>query len=308
MNYPRLFRRVYAEPLCISRASWASIHAVLLPRIAGTVAEGAPPPIAGINRRPALAPSRMSAQACRASSVGAPMDEENAEPNAAWTLAAPGVACVPLYGVLGKNISLMEAMCGGVDVGTVSAAITACNADPRVLAIVLDIASPGGSVTGIPELAQQVAQSVKPVYAFTDDECCSAAYWVASQTRGGIYATPSSMIGSIGVYLALLDQCVAMELQGLKLELFVAGAHKGLGLPGRPLSDEDRALLQGGVDKIYAWFSSQVQATRPGVASASMQGQVFDGQDAAAAGLVDFVVTGWHEMIDAVAEISRGGL
>jgi len=105
-----------------------------------------------------------------------------------------------------------------------------------------------------------------------------------------VYATPSSSVGSIGVYLALLDRSEEMKQRGVALKLFKAGDHKGMGLPGNPLTEADETLLQGEVDKVYKMFTTAVSARRPKVEKSTMQGQVFMGVDSKSRGLIDATV------------------
>ncbi len=138
---------------------------------------------------------------------------------------------------------------------------------------------------------------MKPVVAFSDAMIASAAYWIASQA-GEVYVTPSSSIGSIGTYLAWLDETVKMQVEGLKLELFAEGKHKGMGLPGRPLTMDDRQLLQSRVKQINDNFQSTVRRTRPDVGDETMQGQTFTGEDAEKNGLADGLVNDFDEFLD----------
>jgi signal peptide peptidase SppA len=155
--------------------------------------------------------------------------------------------------------------------------------------VVLWFRSPGGITTGIPEAAAALRQSSKQVVAFTDDLCASAAYWLAAQCAG-IHSTGTARLGSIGVYIAFYDFCGYLEQQGIKLELFKAGLHKAMGVPGNPLSEQDSGLLQARVDDSYRRFCEEVTMNRE-IDKASMQGQTFEGEDAKRAHLTDKL---WH--------------
>lgn len=208
------------------------------------------------------------------------------------------VTVIPVWGIIGKNLSSLETMCGGCDVNAVQNAIEEAVEDGNCDCILLAFDSPGGVVTGVPELAAFIrnACSEKPIYAFTDGQCCSAAYWLASATQG-IFCTPSADVGSIGVYVALVDETDAWQKDGYKLELMKAGEFKAMGMPGKHLTDDERALIQAGVDKIYGMFTADVIKGRGEVATATMQGQTFMGDDAAAANLVDEVVSGIEAVV-----------
>ena len=112
-----------------------------------------------------------------------------------------------------------------------------------------------------------------------------------------IYITESASVGSIGVYLALLDRSEAMKARGDKLQLFKAGKFKAMGFPGTTLTEEESAMLQATVDKAYTKFTSAVTSSRPGVQSAAMQGQMFTGSDARDAKLVDALVLSFASLV-----------
>lgn len=215
------------------------------------------------------------------------MDGEDDEPRPEMTRIG-SIAVIPIYGIIGKRLSSMAIDCGGCDIDAVSEWLDQAVADPRVEVIVLDIDSPGGAVTGVPEVAARVkaAGEKKLTVAFTETQACSAAYWIGSQCHRFIMAE-SADVGSIGVYIALMDVSGNWAQEGYKLELIKAGKYKAAGISGSSLSDEQRALLQADVDTIYSQFTGAVKAARPGVTDETCQGQTFMGSAALTAGLVD---------------------
>ena len=138
----------------------------------------------------------------------------------------------------------------------------------------------------------------KPVFAFTDSQMCSGAYWLASQCRS-IIATPSADIGSIGVYCALVDESRALEMEGIKVNAVSAGGFKLAGAPFKPLTDDERAMFQAGVDKIYSRFTSAV-TTKRAVDIQAVQAKVLDGEEAVAAHLADGLVNDLDQFLSLV--------
>ncbi len=206
-------------------------------------------------------------------------------------VSSDGIATIPVRGVVGKGLAEWEKqLLGMTDVDEVQDLIAAAGNDAGVRGVVLDVASPGGVVTGVPELATAVAdlRRRKPVLAWTEDMACSAAYWIASQATG-VYATPSACVGSVGVYCVLYDTSEAYAGMGVRPVLVKAGQHKAIGVSGLPISEEDAALVGEGVQHIYGLFTDAVRSTRP-VSDGTMQGQDYFGIPAKAAGLVDEVV------------------
>jgi signal peptide peptidase SppA len=217
-----------------------------------------------------------------------------------FSMVAPGIACVELCGIIGKNLSSLEMDCGGCDIGQVESDLRLALAAPGVSSVILHIESPGGAVPGVGEFAAKIeslsAAAGKLVWAFVDGRCCSAAYWIACGCYG-IIGTTSSDVGSIGVFMACVDESEAWAKEGYKLVLIKAGAFKGAGIPGSEISPEQITIWQADVDAIYATFSGFVSARRPAVTSDSMQGQVFFGARAQTAGLVDEMVPDLEAMI-----------
>lgn len=301
MNYPRIAARLYCQPLLVMREWFMSAHQVLLPRITGGAdssfesamldVQAATPTKGVTGRRAQRAMPKVDWE------TGRVLDDR------LYTFAKPGVAVVPVYGALGKNLSSFEESCGGgTDINPIAHALVQAAEDAEVEKIVLDIDSPGGEVTGIPELGARIRRieaGGKPVIAFSDATTASAAYWIASQA-GEFYATPSSRQGSIGVYSAWLDETLALEKAGFALELFTAGKHKAMGMPFRGLSDEERDMLQANVDGIYADFKAAVTANRPRVEDATMQGQMFRASEALDRGLIDGLVEDWETFVELV--------
>lgn len=231
-------------------------------------------------------------------------EPENAEDQGKLRMDG-NVAVIPINGVIGKHVGSLERMSGATDVDDITGQVQKAIADEAVAGILLDVNSPGGSVSGVPEASDIIAEAakMKPVVAYTDQLMASAAMWLAAGA-GAIYASKSAHVGSIGVYMAFLDSSRAYELAGLKMELIKAGTFKGMGMAGTSLSDDERALLQSEVDKVYCWFTDHVTEYR-NVPSSAMQGQTFYGSDAVGVGLIDRVGGYGDAMAEVKSMISR---
>lgn len=213
-----------------------------------------------------------------------------------------GFAIIPVGGMMGRKLSGLEKGAGAVDSDDVIAELREANENPDVRWVLLDIDSPGGLVNGTPEVAQAVKDSGKPVFAYTAGMMASAAYWLGSSARK-IYATRSADVGSIGVYVPFFDQTGMLNGMGIEVELFKSGRFKGMGFPGVPLTDEQRAQIQSEVDRIAGWFYSVVRENRAGsVDDETMQGQTFLADDALLLGLIDDIVTDREHAIQTIEE------
>lgn len=218
-------------------------------------------------------------------------------------VAEDGTGVIPIAGVIGKNLTPIEKMTGAVDVTDVSNSIDNMMADPQVRRIAFQVSSPGGTVTGVEELANKVRNINKPTMAYTDTEMASAAYWIGS-AADKVVASPSSTIGSIGVYMTVADMTEMAKAQGIKMVVIKSGKFKGAGIPGTSLSEEQVTNLQEGVDAIHADFKAAVLQTRKLVNAADMEGQVFSGKQAAAKGLVTGLADSFSEAVQMWADNS----
>lgn len=217
----------------------------------------------------------------------------------------PPYAIVPIKGVIGKDLAEIEKYCGCCDVHDVEEMLEECERDTQIECVILMVDSPGGCSTGVPELANMVKFFPKKVISFTSGECCSAAYWVASQASE-FYATPSSTVGSIGVYIAYPDCSKAYDMEGVKIDVIKSGAYKGAGIPGTSLDQNQRKMLQQEVDDLHADFKNAVKMVRSFVEDSSMEGQCFSGKRGAEAGLVTSLTNGFDALMESLdADIQK---
>lgn len=201
-----------------------------------------------------------------------------------------GVAHIPIGGPIGFKLGKFEKGAGAVDVQDVMDDLDEAEDDDKVRGILLDIDSPGGMVSGTPELADRILAVDKPIFAFTSGMMASAAYWIgASADR--VFATRSADVGSIGVYCPFLDSSERLKQEGLKVEVISSGIYKGIGVPGTALTADHREFLQERVNQIAMMFQQHVSDQRGGnVSVEDMRGQIFMGEDALRRGLIDEIV------------------
>lgn len=212
------------------------------------------------------------------------------------TPTANGVAVIPVYGVIAQRMSMFDDISGGTSCEAISKSLKAALADETVGTIVLDIDSPGGTVTGVPELAAEIyaARGKKPIIGVANGMAASAAYWIASAC-GKIVVTPSGEVGSIGVYTSHQDVSAMLEKEGVKITFIQAGKYKTDGNPYEPLSADAKADIQDGVDKFYGMFTRGVAGGRgvslEKVLSDFGQGRMLLAEDAVVVGMADEIAT-----------------
>lgn len=260
MRFQRIAQAIYYEPWLITPSAHASVRQLLESKLAGDEINLSD----FVNARPEIS-----------------LDEN-------------GIAHIHVVGVIGKGLSKIEKSCGNTGVEDLLSELQSAR-DQKARGLLLHVNSPGGTIAGIPEVADEIASLSKqiPISAFTDDMMASAAYWIASSANT-IWATRSSEIGSIGVYIPWIDAAGAWEKEGLKADPITntGGDLKAIGF-APSLTDVQRQYLQESVDETFAAFKNHVLKSRARngktISNDSMRGQTFSGIKAMDVGLVDYV-------------------
>jgi len=209
--------------------------------------------------------------------------------DAGFDVDRSGIALIEIEGQMTKG----ESSFGGASTVKIRRQVRAAMQDPDISGIFLLIDSPGGTVGGTAELADDVraARSVKPVRAFGDDLMASAAFWVGAQADI-VSASRTTEVGSIGTVAVLVDSSQAAEEAGIVVHVLSTGKFKGAGAMGAEVTDEHLAYFQGRVDAVNAHFLEAVMEGR-GVAMPIVEkwadGRVFLASEALSMGLIDRV-------------------
>lgn len=168
--------------------------------------------------------------------------------------------------------------------------------NPNVKAIVFNVDSPGGTVSGVPELAEEIfqARAIKPIIAVADVFAASAAYWLAA-AASKLYITPSGSVGSIGVFAMHIDQSKLLHDAGFKVTLISAGRYKVEGNSFQPLPEEAHAQIQKEVSSVYDDFVGAVAKFRGTDVDRALndfgQGRMIMAKEAVAANMADGIDT-----------------
>lgn len=207
------------------------------------------------------------------------------------------VAVLPMYGVIAQRANVEDISGPGVmSTSKFSQQLRMALADDSIGGILIDIDSPGGTVYGVGELADEIyqARSTKPVSAIANSLAASAAYWLGS-SAGEFYVSPGGEVGSIGVWSAHEDYSRYLEELGIKTTLISAGEFKTEGHPYGPLSPQALDFMQGRVNDYYGAFTRSVARNRgtdvANVRENMGKGRVYGATDARGAGMVDGIAT-----------------
>ncbi len=163
--------------------------------------------------------------------------------------------------------------------------------DKQIKAVVVRVNSPGGSATASDIILReiQLTQKKKPVIISMGNVAASGGYWIAT---GGehIFAQPNTITGSIGVFGILFNIQEIANNNGLSWDVVKTANLADLGTTTRPKTDQELAIYQKSVNRIYDLFIEKVAKSRnlskeevAGIA----QGRVWSGEEAKKIGLVD---------------------
>ena len=206
------------------------------------------------------------------------------------------IAVIEVEGLLANTRAGSGGLLGGGEENKVSLfrqQLDQAASDKRVKAVVLRINSPGGTVTASEVMYEMVLdfkrKTGKPVVAACQDVAASGGYYVAC-AADEIHATPTSIVGSIGVIFQTIDLSGAMAKLGIQAKPIVSGPNKDMGSPLNGLDPEEEAIMQGMVDELYAGFTGVVDRHRDVTdRTIAYDGRVFTGNGAKSIGLVDTI-------------------
>ncbi len=192
---------------------------------------------------------------------------------------------------------------------TISEAIRIARLDKNVKAIVLRVNSPGGSALASDVMWREVvlAKKAKPVVVSMGDVAASGGYYI-SCAADKIVADETTITGSIGVFGVIPNmQGFFNNKLGITFDDVKTNAHGDIMTVFRPLTAEEKDIIQIGVEKIYDDFITKVaegrKMTKEQVDSIG-QGRVWAGNDAKEIGLVD-EIGGLNKAIDIAKGLAK---
>jgi protease-4 len=197
------------------------------------------------------------------------------------------VAVIPLQGEIGYGSS--NTSDSFVTPEMIQNSIKQAESDNSVSSIVIDVNSPGGSPVASEEIMNSIKSSKKPVVVWISDVGASGAYLAAS-SADKIIASPSSMVGSIGVIMQITDLSKYYQANGINISSIKAGQYKDMGAEYKPLTTAERNMLQGMVNEDYEHFIDIVSSNRhldKNYTEGIAQGKIYTGIQAKNLKLVD---------------------
>jgi protease-4 len=204
------------------------------------------------------------------------------------------IAVIMLRGLISSSI---PGTVGDSMVEDMRAALQQARDDSRVKAIVLEIDSPGGEVTAADAIYNAVAKARarKPVVVYMDSLAASGGYYIAC---GGkfLMANETTITGSIGVIIQTLNYEQLLNKVGLATVVFKSGKFKDMLNGARPITPEERELVQSFVMKTYDKFLGIV-ATERNLPADLLRNTIADGRILSGRDALD------HKLVDGLGQI-----
>jgi protease-4 len=203
---------------------------------------------------------------------------------------------------------------GVADATGIVAELDQARRDKQVVAVILDLNTPGGEVTASDEIHRAVllCRREKPVVGCMRSLAASGGYYVAAGCDW-IVANRHTLTGSVGVIMHSLNYADFLARWGLKVETIKSGAMKDMMSGSRPPTDAERQYMESLIQETFQGFAAVVAEGRPGFATTEdvlaadfADGRVLTGVTAKEAGLVDQIGY-FDDAVDKAIELSGGG-
>lgn len=197
---------------------------------------------------------------------------------------------------VGGTIKPGESVPGAAGVGatgaaTIAAALEQVRTRDDIGALVVRVASPGGSVLGSDLIWRELVRTreAKPVVVSCGDVAASGGYYIALAGTP-VVAEAGTITGSIGVLAGKATLRGLYDRLGVRKELIGRGRHARLFSDYVPLDDNGRDRIRAQAEAFYGDFVAKVAAARhlsDEAAAAAAEGRVWTGRQALERGLVD---------------------
>lgn len=250
-NLPFLAQRLFNTPLAITPGKAEMVMAALADRFG----------IGTMFRANGGVTSFADGGSC--SEIGAGDEFSGPKDSARGYEIVRGVAVIPVQGTLVQKLGTMRPYSGMTGYDGIRANLSMALEDKAVKAIVLDIDSPGGEVSGCFDLTDAIkrARGDKPMWSILTESAYSAAYAIASATDK-IIVPRTGGTGSVGVICMHVDFSKALSAAGVSVTMIHYGDRKADGHSEIPLTKEALARFQADTDEMGELFVDTVARNR----------------------------------------------
>ncbi|MEP9409935.1 MAG: signal peptide peptidase SppA [Candidatus Brocadia sp.] len=203
------------------------------------------------------------------------------------------VAIIPIKGILSNESAEGIFIEKPSIVEVVKQQLEQATDDAHVKAILLEVDSPGGGITASDIIYNQIikfkAVTQKKVVVYMQDIAASGGYYISS-AADAIVAHPTTITGSIGVIMPLINVAELINRYGIKDNSIASGNLKEIGSPLKEMTADEAAILKGIIDEMYMQFVKVVSTGRNLDIEAVKKiadGRIYTGKQAIENGLVD---------------------
>lgn len=214
-----------------------------------------------------------------------------------------GTGVLQVQGFLAVGLTKFEKLTGASDMNDITDAIDEMLANPAVKRIAFEVDSPGGTVVGTPELADKMFGIPVPTMSYAKKLMASGAFYAGSQCDYCI-ASPSAIVGSIGVIEVDESYDEAFKTIGIKVEVFRSGKYKAPNIAGEGYTDEMRDMENATIRSMHEEFKQTVLRVRTMASRDDMEGQVFTGREAASKHLITGLASSFAEALAQFEQVS----
>lgn len=165
--------------------------------------------------------------------------------------------------------------------------------DTYVKAVLLEVDSPGGGITASDIIYNQImkfkADTEKKVIVYMQDVAASGGYYISS-AADAIVAHPTTITGSIGVIMPLINVAELINRYGIKDTSIASGDKKEIGSPLKQMTQEEAAILKDIIDEMHMQFVKVVSTGRKldvETVKKIADGRIYTGKQALEKGLID---------------------
>ncbi|KJV57088.1 peptidase S49 family protein [Orientia chuto str. Dubai] len=200
------------------------------------------------------------------------------------------VSVINLTGIIGKISNLKPCL----TLHALNSVIEKAFSFKKLAAVCLVVNSPGGSPVQSELIANRIIQLSDqkniPVYSFVEDVAASGGYWLACAGKK-IYASKSSIIGSIGVISSGFGLHEAISKLGIKRRVYTCGSNKSILDPFLPEKDSDIKIIKNLQQQVHNHFINYVKSRRGNKITQEdkiiYNGEFWSGEQALEYGLID---------------------
>jgi protease IV len=171
------------------------------------------------------------------------------------------IAVMPIEGVImpfGSGVQYPEFTTTPRDVRDF---ISALDYEFAIEGVLFEINSPGGTPVASEAIASLIYDMELPNAALVGDMAVSGGY-MAAAAADIIIASPMSDVGSIGVTMSYLEESEKNDEEGYTYVPLNSGKFKDMGSPYKPLSTEERTLLESQLAEVHTYFVELVSRYR----------------------------------------------